>query len=493
MKACTIFATATLYTITTAAAVAGGCIPSGDQNAVNAALKNGGPNAVVNLCYNAVFKLTAPIVFTNNGQKLIGINRAVSVEAAPGSSISTLIRSQDVSGITLEGIQVNGNRATLGAIRGGGGTIEMGGKASNINITSVDCQGARGSSCLYLYGGANCRNIVVSVGGYFSTTDVDPIRLNCWDSDVFSLQIKGFSGFGINVLGASGSWIHDNDITSTSRSTAKAGIAMVDPKYDYEGVQVYGNMIRGAKLLSVGIAVGSHVFAGYNNNPDQPFAQGPVNITKNSGSGRIGFLMAVNGWGNGLNASTFLNTFVDKRRLLSSSFVDTAKCDKFVKDAIVKSTNYTYWQGGLEGGPNTLTKGFYPMKGNGQNFECMQPAKQIKTYKRGQINLAPGANSYLCNFSDVGALFNEHVVFFITRTDGEPIFIGEVGNEKCRFKFDNNGDFYQTDTGTGEIYWSSGTKGKGETLECLAEYPYLRIRDAAGKEIWKPERPDSEL
>lgn len=291
-------------------------------------------------------------------------------------------------------------------------------------------------------------------------------------------------------MGASGSWIHDNLLVSSSKVTARAAIAMVDPAYDYDGVRVYSNKIRGSKLLHVGIAIGSHIFP---SGSDQSFAQGPVTISDNEGNGRIGFgfLMAVNGWGNGLNAGAFKKTEDDGRRTLTSSFVIADKCDAFVKDAIVQSTNYPYWNGGLEGGPNTLAEGFYPMKGNDQNFDCMQPAKLMKTYKRGGLDLAPARNGYVCNFSDVGVTFNHFAVSYMTRADGLRDFYGEScgQNNDCRLKFTSEGEFVKL-SAKGESLYTSSIKGKGETLECLGEYPYLRIRDAGGNEIWKLAKED---
>lgn len=134
---------------------------------------------MVNLCYDTVLKLTEPIVFTAHGQKLVASNYNAKIVAADGSPMSTLIKSRDFSNITLQGFSVSGRRPALGRIEGGGAAIEVGGNASNINITSVNCANPRGRTCLNLYGDGGCKNAVVYYGDYFLLADASAITLSC--------------------------------------------------------------------------------------------------------------------------------------------------------------------------------------------------------------------------------------------------------------------------------------------------------------------------
>lgn len=469
------------------------CLPDGDQTAINEAFKKGGPGTIVDLCSYGIYKITAPIVFTHDGQALISDNPndfLAKIRVAPGTTFATIIKSKNLSNITLRNLAIYGDRTSLGVIKDGGGAIELGGSGSNFNVSRVACQEPRGHSCVHFTGGDNCRNGFVEESIFNVILDADAIRLNCRDSQVHDTKIQGFTGFGINVLGASGSHIHNNTFISASRAPAKAGIALVDTTFDYDGVRVYNNYIRGSKLLHVGIAIGSDVF---DSNNSQSFGQGPVDITGNDADGRVGFLMAINGWANGINAGAFENGYYASKRALSKEFVDIKDCDPFVKDAIVQSTNYTYWKDGIQGGPTSLAKGFYAMKGDGRNFSCMKHIPGIRTYKRGEIDVASKPSHYLCDFSSVSTGWNQHGVFHINRVDGSLGFPGvRCETDICRLKFGQDGNFVQVDS-TGAIVWSSKTAGKGEILECLGERPYLRVRDAAGKEIWNAGLLDDEI
>lgn len=77
---------------------------------------------------------------------------------------------------------------------------------------------------------------------------------------------------------------------------------MVDSEYNgrYSGVVVSNNNITGQKMFNLGIGIGAYVWSF-----DDPYVlTGPAKITGNTFSGNIPFLIAINGWANGITVST---------------------------------------------------------------------------------------------------------------------------------------------------------------------------------------------
>jgi len=125
----TVYSWAFLPILVTAASMAAssataqggaGCLPWGDQHDINARLA--GPGAVVELCQNAFFELTGPVVFSADGQRLTteghptDDRRAVlRVNGADQASAVVMIDRDDVE---LSHLIIDGNRPQLGYLEG---------------------------------------------------------------------------------------------------------------------------------------------------------------------------------------------------------------------------------------------------------------------------------------------------------------------------------------------------------------------------------------
>jgi hypothetical protein len=100
------------------------CISSGDQTNINNAFSSGGAGTVVQLCANAIISITDSVKFTAANQEIstggypTGSKRA-TLQAAKGSSVSTLISGAGFDGVKVRNIQVDGNRPNAGYLHNG--------------------------------------------------------------------------------------------------------------------------------------------------------------------------------------------------------------------------------------------------------------------------------------------------------------------------------------------------------------------------------------
>ncbi|MGH3168222.1 MAG: hypothetical protein ACRDN0_20360 [Trebonia sp.] len=262
---------------TGAAAQAQACIASGDTAGITAALSGQGTAAV--LCQNATYDLTAPITFTAPDQEIYtegqptGSARATLV--VTGSDQSEAIEGDNESGITIENVQVNGNRPALGRIAGGGALIEIGGNVTGQTVQYVNAYETRGWSTLHITEGTVTNNVeacqdakildnTISDAGTDTSGDwADGVSLSCGDSEVEGNSVTNATDGGIVVFGSPGSTIEGNTITAVSQNEL-GGINMVDyapVSGNYTGTKVTDNVIDGeSALIKVGIAMGPQVW-----------------------------------------------------------------------------------------------------------------------------------------------------------------------------------------------------------------------------------------
>ena len=245
------------------------CIPSGDQEEINAALLEAGDKAV--LCSGAVFELTSPVVFTADGQQVYTQNhptddrRAVLRLASVSNTLAVLMR--DWSDAVLSNVIVDGNRPNLGP-RSGEALIYAGGWASGQIIREIKAFDTRSWSTIQLIqggGGVPCTDALVEdneIGpaGEPDGNWADGISLACTNTRVQNNTITDATDGGIVIFGAPGSRVENNVIRAQTR-TLLGGINMVDFLYsgDYTGTVVHGNEIDAAgAVIRIGMAMGTH-------------------------------------------------------------------------------------------------------------------------------------------------------------------------------------------------------------------------------------------
>ena len=245
------------------------CIPSGDQEDINAALLETGDVAM--LCASAVFELTSPVVFTADGQQIYtqghptddrrAVLRVVSV-ANPSAVIM-----RDWSDAVLSNVIVDGNRPNLGP-RAGQALIYAGGWASGQVIREVKAFDTRSWSTIQLIEGSGS---VPCTGALVENNDIGPagepdgnwadgISLGCTNTVVRNNTITDATDGGIVIFGAPGSQVENNVIRAQTR-TLLGGINMVDFLYsgDYTGTVVHANEIDAAgAVIRIGMAMGTH-------------------------------------------------------------------------------------------------------------------------------------------------------------------------------------------------------------------------------------------
>lgn len=258
------------------------CVPSGDQRNINSALTAVGSVAV--LCGSAVFELTAPVVFSRDGQQLY-------TEGFPTDSTRALLRIVDPavttavhflnrSNVAIRNVIVDGNRPALGL--GDGALLQGGGDASGQVIEWVRAYEPRGWTTLHVFEGGErrCSNALVQnnefgPAGQPDGTWADGISLACRNSVVKNNTVVDATDGGIVVFGAPGSLIANNTIRAERRSLL-GGINMVDYlpfDGDYTGTRVEGNVIEAAgRHVKIGLGMGLRVWVCIDPaNPDPRF------------------------------------------------------------------------------------------------------------------------------------------------------------------------------------------------------------------------------
>ncbi len=262
------------------AQAATGCIASGTDAAINAALAGVGAQAV--LCPGAVFNLSNSIVFTAANQQIYtqGLptdsTRATLVVAS--SSLSTAIVGNGQSGVVVQNIQVNGSRPALGVLSGGGALLEMGGAGSNETVQNIYAHDTRSWSTLHFIEGQVTNNTPACQGGQILNNQIGPagtatpsatgvwadgISLACGTTMVSGNTVTDATDGAIVVFGAPGSTIQNNTIIAKNQLLL-GGINMVDyapMNGNYTGTVVTNNTINAlSAFIKIGIAQGQQVW-----------------------------------------------------------------------------------------------------------------------------------------------------------------------------------------------------------------------------------------
>jgi hypothetical protein len=281
----------------------GECIPSGDQKDINAALLETGDKAV--LCAEAVFELTAPVVFTADGQQVYTQGHPTddrrAVLRVVSNSDTSAVTMRDWSDAVLSNVIVDGNRPNLG-YRSGQALIYAGGYASGQVIREVKAFDTRSWSTIHIMEGdlipcsdALVENNEIGPAGEPDGSWADGISLACTHSVVRNNMITDATDGGIVIFGAPGSRVENNVIRAQTR-TLLGGINMVDFLYsgDYTGTVVHDNEIDAAgAVIRIGMAMGTHPWFC---DPDQEQTLFGAEVTGNTLKGdRMQYGFAVDG------------------------------------------------------------------------------------------------------------------------------------------------------------------------------------------------------
>ncbi|RSH89370.1 hypothetical protein EHS25_002482 [Saitozyma podzolica] len=268
-----------------AAAARPRCLPSGDERAINTALRNGGKGAVVSLCPGSVHRLNGTVYFTAQRQTLttlgdpLGRDRALLIVEGANQATAVQADCDDCSYATIKSIEVDGNRPLLLRIPKGAALIETGNGEGH---TVKDCKlyEPRGWSALHLREGnrKQCRNGLISgndIGPcgeewdyeYDGVTDMSPwgnpqadgISVACKDSIVEKNIVTDTTDGGIVLFGSSGTEVRDNDVYARTR-VILGGINMVDYDPwdgDYKDTKVHHNRLHAlGRYFKTGIVIG---------------------------------------------------------------------------------------------------------------------------------------------------------------------------------------------------------------------------------------------
>lgn len=259
----------------TESVAATGCIASGTDADINAALTGSGAKAV--LCRDAVFHLAAPVKFTAPDQEVstqgYPTDSTRAVLLVDDSQLTTAVNGVDQRGAVLRNVQVDGNRPVLGYLKGES-LIEMGGAGTDQTVREIVSREPRSWSALHFIEGTvtdripACQRATIvdnQIGpaGQPDRTWADGISLACGSSLVQGNTITDATDGAIVVFGAPGSTIQNNTIVSVSRQLL-GGINMVD--FDpvggnYTGTVVKDNVIDArSDFIKVGIAMGPAIW-----------------------------------------------------------------------------------------------------------------------------------------------------------------------------------------------------------------------------------------
>ncbi|OCF33473.1 hypothetical protein I316_04894 [Kwoniella heveanensis BCC8398] len=262
------------------------CIPSGNEEPINAAFKRGGKGAVVTLCAGSVHRLNSSITFTAEQQTLTtennekGRDRAMLIVEGPDLAAAVRADCQQCSHAVIRSLIVDGNRPQLLRIPKGDALIEIGNAESQ---TVRDCKlyEPRGWSALHFREGdrKQCRfgkvvdNEIGPCGeewdaDYDGTDEKEPpygnpradgISLACKDSIVERNIVYDTTDGAIVLFGSAGSEVRNNHIYSRTR-VVLGGINLVDYdpwQGDYMLVSVHHNYLHAfGRYFTVGIVIG---------------------------------------------------------------------------------------------------------------------------------------------------------------------------------------------------------------------------------------------
>jgi parallel beta-helix repeat protein len=487
-----VLAVAALLLMTCASLAAGGarasaasCIASGDTAGITAALS--GQGAVAVLCQNATYQLTAPITFTAPDQQIYtqgrptGAARATLVVA--GTDQSEAIAGDNESGITVENVQINGNRPALGRIADGSALIEIGGNATGQTVQYVNAYETRGWSTLHIVEGTVTNNVpacqnatiqdnTISDAGTDTSGDwADGISLACGNSEVEDNTVTNATDGGIVVFGAPGSAIAHNTITALSQ-TELGGINMVDyapVNGNYTGTTVTDNVIDGeGAYIKVGIAMGPQVWGcGSGTNYGGT-------VTGNTVEGEnIGYGYAVNGvtdWTVTGNTDTARHVGVTAAGCggatsAPGAFQVASAASSTLQSQFVSGQSLEYVLGVSE--PAILL--------------APRPATGCGTLTANQ-GLYPGQSLTSCDGRFTLTLQNDGNL--VLSYDGSALWsAGTAGDRSAEVLMQGDGNLVvYSDTGTG--LWTSGTSNDSGARLALQNDGNLVIYSASGTALW---------
>ncbi|HEV2342951.1 MAG TPA: choice-of-anchor D domain-containing protein, partial [Actinocrinis sp.] len=281
MAALAIQTSASPGTSPSTAPAATSCIASGTDADINAALVGTGAQAV--LCPGAVFSLSNSVTFTAPNQQIytqgLPTDSTRAILRVTGSSLTTAINGNNQSGVTVENIQVDGNRPALG-ILSGGALLEMGGSGTGQTVQNITAHDPRGWSAMHFIEGTvtnntpTCQNAKIlnnTIGPSGTATPTAPgnstwadgISLACGNSLVQGNTVQDATDGGIVVFGAPGSTIQNNTIIARTQLLF-GGINMVDyapMNGNYTGTLVTNNTIDAqSAYIKIGVAMGQQVW-----------------------------------------------------------------------------------------------------------------------------------------------------------------------------------------------------------------------------------------
>jgi len=245
--------------------LADACINGGTQLDIMEALDGAG--AVATLCKNALFTLTAPVKFSDEGQSIVtdglpkGDERA-TLRIASGDA-ATAIDADGYDKVEIKSLIVDGNRADLGTAEGA--LIEFGDGIAQV-VEDLKAFDPRGESILMLAAGADLscasaqvRNNQFGPGGNYLYGLASGISLACRNSVVENNVITDVTDGGIVIHQAPGSLVRENQIVAET-NPLQYGISMTsyapfDGKFTETVVQ--GNTVEAlGALIKVAVAMG---------------------------------------------------------------------------------------------------------------------------------------------------------------------------------------------------------------------------------------------
>ncbi|WVR06336.1 hypothetical protein IAU60_003367 [Kwoniella sp. DSM 27419] len=262
------------------------CLPSGTEQAINKAFKQGGRETTVTLCAGSVHRLNSSIVFTSERQTLTtendekGWNRAMLI--VEGEQLAVAIRADcpSCSYATVKSVIVDGNRPQLLRIPKGDALIELG-NAEHQTVRDCKLYEPRGWSALHFREGdrKQCRygkiihNEIGPAGeewdDEYDGTDekdapygnprADGISLACKDSIVEGNVVYDTTDGAIVLFGSAGSEVRNNHVYSRTR-VILGGVNLVDYdpwQGDYMLVNVHHNTFHAfGRYFTGGILIG---------------------------------------------------------------------------------------------------------------------------------------------------------------------------------------------------------------------------------------------
>lgn len=172
-----------------------------------------------------------------------------------------------------------------------------------------------------------------------------------------------------------------------------------------------------------------------------------------------------------------------------SKFADASHCSQPIQQLFNDNSNLVYYPTGVTGEQN-LQSDFKAASGNVTNFLCSTtPLPSSITYSDGKLDIVSDSPAFANLHGVIMQYQGDNNIVVLDTASGNAVWAsghtinGGCGSPSlCRLAFTADGNlltYYN-----GKPQFSTGTEGRGTSMVCMNESPWIQIFDKSGTVIW---------